>query len=118
MESNKQNLADLRRALDANQAAIEDSDAFYLTDIAFHQVLYEVPQNPVLPAIHKAYTSWLSPQWSQMPRQADRNASNFEAHKAIFDAIIMRDPDAAEQALRQHLHDAWAQVRETFNFAS
>ncbi|NIP76230.1 MAG: GntR family transcriptional regulator, partial [Xanthomonadales bacterium] len=36
------------------------------------------------------------------------------AHKEIFEAILMRDQDAAEAALRAHLADAWNQVRETF----
>ena len=35
--------------------------------------------NPVLPAIHKAYVNWLSPQWSRMPRHADRNRTNHAA---------------------------------------
>ncbi|WP_157772680.1 FCD domain-containing protein, partial [Pseudoponticoccus marisrubri] len=44
----------------------------------------------------------------------DRNRANYEAHAAIFEAILMRDPDAAETCLRDHLDRAWAQVRETF----
>lgn len=112
--ANKDDIASLKEAVKANEAAIHDSDAFYQTDIGFHQVLYNIPRNPVLPAINKAYTSWLSPHWSQMARLPDRNQSNFEAHQRIFEAILMRDPDAAETALRDHLKDAWEQVRKTF----
>ncbi len=36
------------------------------------------------------------------------------AHKDIFDAILMRDPDAAEKALVEHLENAWTQVSSTF----
>jgi DNA-binding GntR family transcriptional regulator len=50
-----------------------------------------------------------------MPRLVDRNQRNFEAHSAIFQAILMRDPDAAEAALRSHLDAAWDQVRDTFD---
>ncbi|WP_282095379.1 FadR/GntR family transcriptional regulator [Epibacterium ulvae] len=112
--ANKDDLIALKQALEANEAAINDSDAFYQTDIGFHQVLYGIPRNPVLPAINKAYTTWLAPHWSQMPRLPDRNRRNFEAHKEIYDAVLMRDPDAAEEALRCHLQSAWKQVRETF----
>ena len=87
---------------------------FYLTDRAFHAVLYDIPRNPVLPAIHKAYVTWLAPQWSRMPRLPERNKANFEAHARIFEGILMRDPDAAEQALRAHLEQAWDQVCATF----
>lgn len=110
----KEQIAELKAALEANRAAIEDSDTFYATDVAFHRVFYEIPDNPVLPSIHRAYTEWLSPQWVQMPRLPERNARNYEAHKAIFEAILLRDPDAAEAALRSHLAAAWAQVRATF----
>ncbi len=113
-EAGKNDIAALQNALNANEAAIDDSERFYQTDIAFHAALFEVPQNPLMPAIHKAYTSWLAPQWSQMPRLPDRNRSNFIAHKEIFDAILMRDPDRAEHALRNHLAAAWTQVEQSF----
>lgn len=107
-------LSAMRDALAQNKAAIEKTDLFHETDMAFHGLLYQVPRNPVMPALHQAYTSWLAPHWSQMPRQQERNQLNYESHKAIFDAILMRDPDAAEAALRAHLDNAWQQVRLTF----
>jgi DNA-binding FadR family transcriptional regulator len=113
-EAKREDIAALRTALERNAAAIEDSDDFYRTDTAFHGVLYDIPRNPVLPAIHRAYTTWLAPQWSQMPRLPARNRMNNQAHAAIFEAILMRDPDAAEARLREHLDRAWAQLRETF----
>lgn len=113
-DANREDIAALKSALDANAAAIQDSEVFYRTDNAFHGVLYDIPRNAVLPAIHRAYTTWLAPQWSQMPRLPERNRMNYEAHAAIVDAILMRDPDAAEARLRNHLTRAWAQVRETF----
>jgi DNA-binding FadR family transcriptional regulator len=110
----KKDILDLKTALAANGAAVDDSDQFYQTDQQFHAVLYNIPGNPVYPAIHRAYTTWLAPQWGQMPRIADRNRINFASHTAIVDAILSRDPDAAEAALRSHLADAWDQVRLTF----
>ena len=114
IEANKDQIAKLKDALEANEAAIQHSETFYETDMAFHGVLYEIPGNPLLPSIHRAYTNWLSSHWKRMPRLPDRNRANFEAHARIFDAILLRDPDAAEQALRDHLAAAWEQVRQTF----
>lgn len=104
----------LEAALEANKLAIPNSTKFYETDIAFHSVLYDVPGNPVLPTIHRAYTDWLSQHWIKMPRSPERNQTNFEAHTAIFDAILRRDPNKAEDALRTHLKLAWQQVSDTF----
>lgn len=113
-QAQRDDIAALKTALEANEAAIDDSEEFYRTDRAFHALLYEIPRNPVLPALHKAYVTWLAPQWSRMPRLPERNRANFEAHERIFDAILMRDPDSAETALRGHLEQAWDQVCETF----
>lgn len=110
-----EDLKSLKNALEVNYKAINDSDRFYDTDTKFHQVLYTMSDNPLLPSIHKAYKLWLSPYWLQMPKMPDRNEQNYNAHKAIYDAILMRNPDEAEQALRAHLNDAWNQVKEAFD---
>ncbi len=114
LNATKDDIKRLSTALAANAAAITDSEAFYRTDTAFHAVLFEIPKNPVLPSIHRAYTSWLAPQWSQMPRMASRNEKNAAAHQRIYDAILHRDPDLAESELRRHLAAAWEQVSATF----
>ena len=115
IKADRNQIGALQDALSANESSIENSADFFETDVAFHRVFYEIPDNPVLPSIHRAYTDWLAPQWTQMPRLPDRNRTNYESHKAIFQAILLRDPDAAESALREHLDNAWKQVRSTFD---
>jgi DNA-binding FadR family transcriptional regulator len=110
----KEDLAALDAALRVNEAAIPDAEAFYASDTAFHGVLYEVPRNPVLPAVHRAFTAWLAPHWSLMPRSVERNRINWLRHRDIARAIRERDPDAAEAALNAHLAAAWEYVRGTF----
>lgn len=115
LSARKDDIARLDRALDANHEALPDSEAFYGTDVAFHGVLYRIPGNPIFPAIHDAFTAWLAPHWIKMPRSPERNLVNFQSHKAIFSAIIDRDPDGAEDALINHLRAAWEYVRVTFD---
>ncbi|MXY34676.1 MAG: FCD domain-containing protein [Boseongicola sp. SB0676_bin_33] len=114
LHADKNHVARIKQALDDNEAALGDSERFFETDVAFHRVLYEVPANPVLPPIHQAYTDWLSSHWTRMPQDPERNHVNFKAHGKIFQMILFRDPDAAERALRDHLDEAWNQVRLTF----
>ena len=114
LHADKNHVARMKQALADNEAAISDSQRFFETDIAFHRVLCEVPDNPVLPPIHQAYTDWLSSHWTRMPPDPERNHVNYRAHSRIFETILFRDPDAAELALRDHLDDAWNQVRLTF----
>ena len=77
-------------------------------------VLYELPRNPIFPAVHGAFTTWLAPHWKRMPRSPGRNRVNYLSHRAILDAIVDRDPEAAEAALVSHLTSAWEHVRVTF----
>lgn len=114
LHADKDDIVRLRTALAENGETIAESDAFYATDMAFHAVLYTIPRNSVFPAVHKSFATWLGEHWVQMPRLPERNALNFASHQAIFEAILSRDPDAAEAALRSHLSDAWGQVVDTF----
>lgn len=114
LHARKDDIATLRAALAANEAAIPDSQLFYATDVAFHAVLYDVPRNPVFPAVHKAFTLWLAPHWERMLRSPERNRINYLSHRSIFEAVVDRDPDAAERALQNHLGAAWEYVRGTF----
>lgn len=110
----REDIARLRSALEANKEAIANSTEFYKTDQAFHAALYAMSDNPIFPAIHQAFNDWLAPKWDMMPRLPDRNQQNFEAHQAIVEAILDRDPDKAEAALRRHLDAAWDQVSNVF----
>ena len=114
LHARKEDIVALRTALAANEEAIPDSKRFYATDVAFHAVLYSIPRNPVFPSVHKAFTAWLAPHWERMLRSPERNRVNYLAHRAIFEGIVERDPDAAERALQSHLGAAWEYVRGTF----
>jgi DNA-binding FadR family transcriptional regulator len=114
LNARREDIAALEEAIEANQAAISDSHRFYATDVAFHSVLYQIPRNPVLPAIHLAFVAWLAKHWERMPRSPERNRINYLRHRDIYEAIVARDPDSAEAALRAHLNAAWEYVRGTF----
>jgi DNA-binding FadR family transcriptional regulator len=110
----KEDIAALREALADNLAAIDDPVAFDNTDVAFHAIFYAISGNPIFPAIHRAFVSWLFGHWQSMPRSAEQNLAYHAGHKAMFDAIINRDPEGAEKALQSHLEEAWETVRGTF----
>jgi DNA-binding FadR family transcriptional regulator len=110
----RDDLEELRASLETNRHAIGNSILFDETDVAFHAVLYRIPGNPIYPAIHKAYVEWLIQHWRSMKRGAGIDQMNYAGHEAIFEAILARDPDAAEEALRRHLVAAWEFVRSTF----
>ena len=114
VKAGRDDIQALKTALKANHDSIGDSDEFYRTDGAFHLVLYRIQGNPIFPAVHEGFFSWLAPHWDQMRRSPEANQRNYEAHTAIYQAILERDPDAAEEALIAHLREAWQFVRATF----
>jgi DNA-binding FadR family transcriptional regulator len=114
----RDDIDELRDALEANHKAIGDPPRFDETDAAFHAVLYRIPGNPIYPVVHKAYVEWLIRHWRSMKRAAEIDRMNYAGHRAIFEAIMARDPDGAEEALRRHLVAAWEFVRSTFTAES
>jgi len=93
----------LRQALAANKATISDREAFIETDIAFHFVLAERTGNPIITAIHTAMARWLYEQRVVALRVPGIEPISYSEHEAIFRAVAMHDPDAAEKAMRDHL---------------
>lgn len=93
----------LGQALLANRRAIGDQDSFVTTDLAFHTVLAEIPQNDIFIALNAALGGWLLEQRriSVRARGAERRA--YQHHEAIFEAIAKHDPEAADRAMSSHL---------------
>lgn len=95
-----EDLIALRRALDANLAAMHERDSFIETTMSFHFTLAKISGNPIVVAIQDAVITWL---------QAHRDPSllvareSYEGHEAIYAAVAARDPDQAEQVMREHL---------------
>lgn len=112
----REDIQRLEAALIRNREAIGKRGEFELTDVAFHNALYEIPRNPIYPVVHRAYVAWLYERWRQIEANDELDRMNYAGHEAIFRAIVDRDPDAAELALRRHLTAAWEYVRVTFKF--
>jgi DNA-binding FadR family transcriptional regulator len=110
----KDHIVALRAALKRNREAVDDPILFDNTDVEFHAIFYSIPGNPVFPAVHMAFVRWLYDHWQSMNRSREQNLRYYAGHEAIFNAIIDRDPDAAEAAILAHLDEAWKTVRGTF----
>ncbi|MBV8901064.1 MAG: FCD domain-containing protein [Verrucomicrobia bacterium] len=116
LNARKDDIRELEERLLRNREAVGVRRIFEATDVAFHDVLYTIPRNPVYPAIHRAYVDWLRKPWSSIERTAEIDLVMYAGHEGIFKAIVDRDPDLAEESLRRHLNTAWEFVRSTFDF--
>jgi len=106
----------LGEALEANRQALGDIAAFERTDVAFHYVLALIPRNPIFTAIHAAMVAWLTEQRTITLVLPGQKFTAAKAHERIFAAVVARDPEAAERAIRDHLDQVsatyWAIKRD------
>jgi DNA-binding FadR family transcriptional regulator len=98
----------LKRALDANAAALSDLGRFERTDVAFHYVLTRITQNPIFTAVHDALVEWLTSQRTAALGVPGAAEGAFESHRQIFSAVAVRDPEAAAKAMHDHLKEVAA----------
>ncbi|MDP7343500.1 MAG: transcriptional regulator NanR [Alphaproteobacteria bacterium] len=98
-----EDIARLQQALGENQRALGDLEAFERTDVTFHYVLAEIPQNPVFVAIHEAVVGWLTEQRNTSLRNPGAAQNGYDWHARIFTAVADHDVDEAERAMRGHL---------------
>lgn len=92
-------------ALSQNKKAIDNPAQFAKTDLAFHDILAEIPRNPIFAALNTALSEWLMAQRTVPIRASIRGAVRraYEGHEAIYDAIAAHDVEAADQAMADHL---------------
>jgi DNA-binding FadR family transcriptional regulator len=100
-------LAKLKAALEANRRAIGDHRLFMQTDIEFHRVLFQISGNPIFGSIHVVVVDWLMKCWGEIERDEVSEQLAFQGHVKVSVAVAQGDPDAAEQAMNQHLSAAW-----------
>ena len=111
IEAADDQLAELSEKLKENEEALGDLQRFWRTDSNFHKAIARMSGNPVLPIIVEMVLTLLIDNRKvtlSMPGSAERALKD---HRAIFNAISARQPDAAEQAMATHLISVEERVR-------
>jgi GntR family transcriptional regulator, sialic acid-inducible nan operon repressor len=96
-------LARLRRALDANTAAVGRTAEFVRTDVAFHYEIVAVARNPIFTTVHEIMVEWLIDQRTTTIHMPDADQFSVRDHTAIYEAIAARDPVRAHHEMASHL---------------
>jgi DNA-binding FadR family transcriptional regulator len=92
-------------ALAQNRKAIDSPALFAKTDLAFHDLLAEIPRNPIFTAVNTALAEWLMAQRMTGIRAPIRGSirSAYQGHEEVYDAIAAHDVEAADAAMAAHL---------------
>jgi DNA-binding FadR family transcriptional regulator len=101
----EENILGLRKALEANRLAVDNGKLFDRTDVAFHFEIAKIASNPIFTALHSAMASWLIEQRTTSGKAPGSNRAAVKAHERILHAIDARDPQGAEDAMKNHLDE-------------
>lgn len=95
----------ITEAHESCRAAVEsgDTDAYYLHNDRFHQLIYEGSHNAFLAEQVSNLQLRLSPYRRLQLRVRDRMARSFAEHQQILNAILAGDSESSEEFLRKHV---------------
>ena len=105
-------------SLSAMRQNMGDKAANDAADRQFHLGIAQATGNSIL--LQMVSALWdlrKGPLWTQIEshfHSADMRAASQEGHQRIFDALLVRDPDAARVAMRQHLERVIGQFAQTW----
>jgi len=98
----------MQDAVNIMDTALNNVDVFVEADLDFHLALAEGTQNPYIPILMDSIIDLLREQRKRIGLTKGGLKRGQVHHKKILDAITRRDPQAARQAMQDHLK----QVRE------
>ena len=98
----------MREAIATMETAFDNVEVYVEADLDFHLALAEATQNPLVPALMDSIIDLLREHRKRIGLVGGGLQRGQVHHKKILDAVIRRDPQAARQAMRNHL----LQVRE------
>jgi GntR family transcriptional repressor for pyruvate dehydrogenase complex len=101
-------IAEMQEAVTIMDTALDNAEIFVEADLDFHLALAEGTQNPFIPILMDSIIDLLREQRKRTAHAKGGLQRGQTHHKKILDAVTRRDPQAARQAMRDHLQ----QVRE------
>jgi DNA-binding FadR family transcriptional regulator len=102
-DATEEQIEELRIKLTNNKNMLGHLDKFWKTDAEFHSTIARLSGNPVLPVIVDTILNWLIHNRRVTLSEPGRDKDAYNDHKRIFDGINQKDPDLAEEMMKQHL---------------
>jgi len=101
-------LGAMREAIETMETAFDQVDIYVEADLDFHLALAEATQNPLIPALMDSIIDLLREQRKRTGLVKGGLKRGQIHHKKILEAVTRHDPQAAREAMQNHLF----QVRE------
>ena len=95
-----QDIAAVEAAYAGMKRAVEEGGDYVTYDLLFHQGLLRASRNRMLVQMSKVLGALLRTSFEISTRRKDGPAHSLPLHRAVLDAVIAHQPDAAETAIR------------------
>lgn len=105
-------IEELGALLADNKDAIGQFDRFWQSDSNFHRTIARMGGNPLLPQIVDVILNWLIDNRRVTLSAPGSDVLAYKQHRKVYEAIAKRDPDLAEEAMKQHLLSVEERVAE------
>jgi DNA-binding FadR family transcriptional regulator len=92
--------------------AVYEGGDYVTHDLRFHQGLLRASGNRMLVQMSKALSALLRTSFEISTRRKDGPLISLPMHRAVLDAIISRDPDAAEAAAHRLITSAGEDIEQ------
>jgi DNA-binding FadR family transcriptional regulator len=107
-----QDLDSLEAAFAGMRHAVYEGGDYVTHDLRFHQGLLRASGNRMLVQMSKALSALLRTSFEISTRRKDGPLISLPMHRAVLDAIISRDPDAAEAAAHRLITSAGEDIEQ------
>lgn len=102
-QAKSEHLESMRRAVEAMDASMDAPEAFIEADLDFHLALAEATGNSLIPLLIDPIVDLLREQRTRIFNVPGGPARGQKHHKRILEAVSNGDPEAAREAMREHL---------------
>ena len=99
-----EDLARLEGCLEQSLAGLSDANLYFQADVALHEIITEAAESPVLSRIMASISHLVRASRERTSVLPNIAYQTIEDHRAIVSALKQHNPEAARQAMYQHLH--------------
>lgn len=107
-----EDIAEVEAAYAGMKNAVENGGDYVTHDLRFHQGLLRASRNRMLVQMSKALGALLRTSFEVSTRRKDGPVQSLPLHRAVLDAVISHQPDAAEAAIRVLIDGAKQDIEE------
>lgn len=107
-----EDLVDIEAAFAGMKKAVEQGGDYVTYDLRFHQGLLRASHNRMLVQMSKVLSALLRTSFEISTSKKDGPHNSLAMHRALLDAVIAHQPDAAETAIRVLIDSAKKDIEE------